>query len=341
MIKRRARLTGFITIQLFWILPAGALIISFLAGKYGIAPEELIKALSSFIKTGINTNNAETVLFKIRLPRILAAFFIGGSLSVSGVVYQTVFRNPLVSPDLLGASSGAGLGACIAIMMNFKPWLVPFAAFFMGIMSVGITCVLCDRIYQRRGNAGAYVLTGIVVSAVCQSLISLIKYTADPYNQLQTIVFWLMGSMVHVEPTALIILLCSCIIGSVPLFLNGWKLNLLSFSDEEASAMGINTRLFRIAMLSFATFLCSAAVATSGIIGWVGLMVPHMVRSIIGADVRFLLPASFLLGSTLLLFIDDITRVLLVIELPLGLLTAIIGAPVFIVLLIKGKGTWI
>jgi iron complex transport system permease protein len=341
MMKGRNRLAGFVKIQLFLILPVTALIVSFLVGKYGITPEELIKALSSFIKTGINTNNAETVLFKIRLPRILAAFFIGGSLSMSGVVYQTVFRNPLASPDLLGASSGAGFGACIAIMLNCKPWMVPLGAFFMGILSVGITCFLCDRIYQGRGNAGSYVLTGIVVSAVFQSLISLIKYTADPYNQLQTIVFWLMGSMVHVEPIALIILLCSCIIGSVPLLLNGWKLNILSFSDEESIAMGMNTRSFRIAMICSATFLCSAAVATSGIIGWVGLMVPHMVRSLIGADTRLLLPASFLLGSALLLFIDDITRVLLLIELPLGLLTAIIGAPVFIVLLVKGKGTWI
>jgi iron complex transport system permease protein len=339
--KERNRPAGFVKMQLFLVLSVAFLIISFLAGKYDMTSEEIIKALLSFIKTGVNTNNAETVLFKIRLPRILAAFFIGGSLSMSGVVYQTVFRNPLASPDLLGVSSGAGLGACIAIMLNWKPWMVQLGAFFMGILAVGITCFLCGKLFRGRGNAGAYILIGIVVSAVFQSLISLIKYTADPYDQLQTIIFWLMGSMVHVEPVALIILVCSCIIGSIPLLFNRWKLNLLSFSDEEAAAMGINIRLFRIVMICSATFLCSAAVATSGIIGWVGLMVPHMVRLIVGADTRLLIPVSFFLGSILLLFIDDITRVLLLIELPLGLLTALTGAPVFIVLLIKGKGIWI
>jgi iron complex transport system permease protein len=320
------------------ILPLGAAVFSLFIGKYHISPEEFARAIAAFIKSGINTNNAETVIFKVRFPRIIAAALAGGSLAAAGLAFQIVFRNPLASPDVLGASAGAGLGACIAIIAGASPLMIQGTAFFSGLAAVGLTCLISGRL--GRGEAALYILTGMVISAVFHAGIGLVKYTADPYSQLQTITFWLMGSMTLIELSQLPILAIGTIIGMIPLIIYRWKLNLLSFDDNESSSMGLDTVPFRLLIIAASTLLCSVATATCGMVGWVGLMVPHLARSLTGANTRLLLPASFLIGSTFLIFIDDITRIILSIELPLGVLTAIIGAPVFIVLLVKGQGKW-
>jgi iron complex transport system permease protein len=325
----------FIITVLSCLLFAAAAVSLFL-GRYAVSPEDVFRALASFIKSGKNTNNAETVLFKVRLPRILAAALAGGSLSAAGLAFQIVFKNPLASPDLLGASAGAGFGACIAVIAGFSLPLAQLAGFAAGLLAVGLTCLISGKLARGHDGTTAYVLVGMAVNAVFHGGIGIAKYIADPYSQLQTITFWLMGSMTLIDFTHIPLLALGALAGLVPLVLCRWKLNLLSFSDEESAAMGLDTSRFRLLVIVSSTLLCSSAVAACGMVGWVGLMIPHICRFLLGADTRFLLPAAFVAGGAFLILMDDITRLLTAIELPLGVLTALFGAPVFIALLVKG-----
>jgi iron complex transport system permease protein len=277
-----------------------------------------------------------TVFYTIRLPRTIAALLIGAALSVSGATYQSVFRNPLVSPDILGAAAGASFGAALAIFIGLdKIWLQALA-FVFGLLGVGISYAIGVRFSGRmRDNTVTLVLCGMVITAIFSALISGVKLAADPYDELPTITFWLMGGLSYVTIDDILIMLTPLVLGGVFLFLMRFRLNVLSLSDEEISALGIDAGRSRGLVILFATLLTSGSVAVGGMIAWVGLIVPHIARLLTGPDCRRLLPASLLIGAVFLMVVDDVARTLFAIELPLGVLTALVGAPMFLVLLAR------
>lgn len=313
---------------------------SFFVGRYEVNPKEFFDTLIGEVAHAQIDYNTQIVFLKIRLPRILAAILVGGALAASGSTYQGIFGNPLISPDLLGATSGAGLGACIAIILNLNPIWIQIAAFAGGLGATLFTCFLSNLFMKGNNSVVVYILIGMVISAVFKAGISISKYVCDPYNDLQTITFWLMGSLSAVQMEDVFILAIIAVVSMIPIFLNSWKINLLSFSEEEAMSMGIHTRFFRLEMILAATLLCSASVAIGGIIGWVGLVIPHIARLLAGPNMKKLIPMAFLIGGIYLLFIDDISRSLFAMEIPIGILTSIIGAPVLIGLLIRGRTGW-
>ena len=326
----------------WWLLclPVIAFIISFALGRYPVGPGELIKVLFNRITPIAITWDTviETVVFQIRLPRITAAMVIGAALTASGAAYQGMFRNPLISPDILGASAGAGFGAALAIYLSLGIIGIQIFSFIGGLIAVMLTCMLSSRI--RHDPTLALVLTGILVGTIFSSCLSLTKYLADPYDKLPTITFWLMGSLASIRPRALAMASIAITIGAVPIYLLRWRINVLSMGEDEARVLGVNTRRMRQVIIFGATLMTSASVAVSGMIGWVGLIMPHLARLIVGLDYRKLLPYSMVLGSTYLVMVDNLARMLTQEELPLGILTSVIGAPFFMYLLLYGKGRW-
>ena len=316
---------------------------SFIIGRYGIPFSELSNIIISkalgLQKTWPDT--IETVLFNIRLPRVLAAMIIGAALSLSGATYQGLFKNPMVSPDILGASAGSGFGAAIAILLSFNIIETQIFAFIFGMGAVMLTYIISTIIGRNNNAILVLVLTGMVVSTLFSSFISMTKYVADPNSKLPAITFWLMGGLSSINSKDVLILAITVILGAVPLYLIRWKLNVLSFGEEEAKALGIDTFKIRILVIFCSTLITAASVSLSGMIGWVGLIIPHFARMLVGPNYKVLIPTSILLGSTYLLMVDDIARSLFSIEIPLGILTSLIGAPFFIFMLLKGKRGWI
>jgi iron complex transport system permease protein len=302
-------------------------------GRYSIAPSELLALVTGRAAPG---SMGATVFFTMRLPRLIASALIGSSLSVSGETYQGIFRNPLVSPDILGAAAGASFGAALAIFLGFgKIWLQALA-FGFGVIGVAISYLIGVRLSGRmHDNTTTLVLCGMVVTAIFSALISGVKLAADPYDELPAITFWLMGGLTYVIREDILIMLAPLAIGGLLLFLMRFRLNVLSLSDEEINALGVDAGRSRILVIICATLLTSGSVSVGGMIAWVGLIVPHIARLITGPDYRKLLPASLLIGAVFLMVVDDVARTLLAIELPLGVLTALIGAPLFLFLLAR------
>lgn len=306
------------------------LILAISVGRYGIPVEELLRALSG--REG--ELPVGSVLFRIRLPRILFACLVGAALSVSGTAYQTVFQNPMAAPDILGASSGAAFGAALGILLRFSSFGILLAAFFFGLITVALVYFIAGRSSGMRRLT--LLLAGMMISALFSAGTSAIKLLADPNDQLPAITYWLMGSLSGHRWRDFICFLPAVLLGMLPLFLLRWRLNLLSLSDEEIISLGTNPELLRFLALISATLLTAASVSVSGMIGWVGLLVPHLSRKIVGNDMKKLLPASLLLGASFLTLLDTLARNLLVEEIPIGLLTAFLGAPLFL-LLLTGK----
>jgi iron complex transport system permease protein len=280
------------------------------------------------------------VLLEVRLPRILAGILIGAGLSASGAAYQGLFKNPMVSPDILGASAGAGFGAAAAILLGFNIFGIQLASFACGLLAVMLTCAITDRMKRGGDPVLVLILAGIVVGSIFTAFISLTKTVADPDNKLPAITFWLMGSLSSASLKGLNFLLPLFVIGVVPLFLLRWQLNVLSFGEEEASALGLDTRRLRWVIILCATLLTASAVSVAGLIGWVGLVIPHLARMFVGPDYRVLLPASLLMGATYLLLVDDLARSVLAVEISLGILTSLVGAPFFLYLLMRSHKGW-
>jgi iron complex transport system permease protein len=278
----------------------------------------------------------ETVIFQVRLPRVLLAMFVGAGLSISGASFQGMFQNPLVSPGILGVSAGAGFGAALAILLSGNDAVIQISAFGFAILAVALTYRI-SRVYKTTPVL-MLVLSGVVVGALFLALIGLIKYVADPYEKLPAITFWLMGSLSDASVKHLTTVVPPIVAGSIGLLLVRWRMNILSMGDEEARSLGINTELLKRFIIICATVVTAAAVCVSGMIGWVGLVIPHVARMIVGPDHKVLLPASLSLGAGYLLVIDNIARTATSAEIPLGILTAIIGAPFFAYLLRKTRG---
>ena len=328
-----------ISIVLLVFLPIILFFASFLIGRYPITPIYVIKTILSPIFPNLAISQTiTTIVFEIRLPRILAALLVGASLAMAGTAFQGIFKNPLVSSDLLGVSNGAGLGAALAILINGSGVVIQLFAFIFGIISVSIT-YLISKAYKA-GGILILVLSGVAISAFFNSLISCIKFIADPDDKLPEIVYWLMGSIASVNMNEIIMIIIPVFIGFIILFSVRWHMNLLAMGDDEAQSLGLNPSRLRLIIIAACTLLTSAAVSISGIIGWIGLIIPHMARMIVGPDNRLLIPASLSLGASFLLFVDNISRVLISIEIPIGILTAIIGVPIFLYLLKRGYSQW-
>ena len=286
----------------------------------------------------VGDESLDAALFNIRLPRIVVVLLVGGALSVAGASYQGMFKNPLVSPDLLGASAGASFGACLAMLLNLPNALIQVFAFAGGMVAVGCVVGLNRAI---RGDAMlGLILGGILVSTLFQSGTSIVKLVADADDKLPAITFWLMGSFAGITLWDFIMILPLMLVGFALLMSQRWKLNVLSFGDEEAKSLGINTGRTRLIVIFAATLLSACSVAVAGIIGWVGLVVPHLARAIVGPNYRVLLPTTLVVGAVFLLLVDDVARMLYSVEIPIGLLTSILGVPFFIFIYRKNMRGW-
>lgn len=311
-------------------------IVSLFLGRYNLEWEQFWAVLKSlFIENVVVSPQAETIILNIRLPRIFAAFFVGGTLSLTGAAYQGMFRNPMVSPSILGVSSAAGFGASLAILLGFGVFWIQSISFVCGLSAIVVVYAVSLVVGKNHDRYLTLILSGMVVSAIFAALISLTKYIADPYDALSSIVYWLMGGLSDIGFHDIKYVALIVFPGSILLSLSGWKLDVLSFGDDEAKSMGIQVERLRVTVIIVATLMTAAVVSISGIIGWIGLLVPHIARMIIGPGNSYLLPASFLVGAAFLMIVDDFSRILSTMEIPLGITTALIGAPFFIFILIK------
>nr|WP_307772976.1 iron ABC transporter permease [Providencia stuartii] len=323
-------------------LLATIFIICFIAalinGKYSLTINQLLSLLFSELgfQTAIEDPRHHTVFWQIRFPRTLAAIMIGGGLAIAGAAYQGMFRNPLVSPDILGVSAGAGVGAVIGIFLGQSLIYIQLAAFIGGLLTVTLVCLIA-RMARQHDPILSLVLVGVAISALCGSAISLMKILADPYTQLPSITFWLLGGLSSITQSDLLSALPIMLIGIIPLLLLRWRMNLLSLSDEEAKSLGINVSLIRGIFIVSATLITASAVSIAGIIGWIGLIVPHITRMIVGANFRYQLPVSMMIGAIMLLITDTLARSIASIELPLGILTSAVGAPFFLAILLQAR----
>ena len=310
------------------------LLVAFAIGRFAISPGDLLTVLWAKFSGSTHALPAvyDAVIFQIRGPRVIAAILIGAALAGAGAVYQNTFRNPLVSPDILGVSSGAALGAVLAIFLSLPILAIQGFAFAGGLLAVAMVFFIGNSV---RGHDPilALILTGVVVGTLLGSCIALMKYLADPYNQLPAITFWLLGSLSSISNGDLIVAAPLVLAGLVPIYLLRWRLNVLSLSDDEARALGVNVTHLRIIIVTCATLITAAAVAISGIIGWIGLLIPHAARLLIGPEFARLLPLTLLLGACYLLAVDTLARTMASIEIPPGVLTALIGTPLFLWLL--------
>jgi iron complex transport system permease protein len=328
-----------------YVLAAGALValtaLAFAVGRYPVSLTQIMDLLLAKLTGNAHTlpSNVETVVMQVRGPRVLAALVVGAALAAAGTAYQGMFRNPLVSPDILGVSTGAALGAVLAIFFSQGILVIQAFAFAGGLAAVGLVYWIGSRL---RGHDPllALVLTGVVIGTLLGSVIALLKYLADPYNQLPAITYWLLGSLAAIAPRDLGAAAPLALAGLAPMLLLRWRMNLLALPDDEARALGVDTRKLRTLVVAAATLMTAAAVAVSGIIGWVGLLIPHAARLLVGPDFGRLLPLAMLLGAAFLLGVDTLCRTIATIEVPPGVLTALIGTPFFLWLFALARRSW-
>ena len=311
-------------------------LLSFVVGRYGVPLGQVVRILlSGVLPLGQTwTDNMAIAVLNVRLPRILLACLVGCGLSAAGTGYQTVFQNPMAAPDILGASSGACFGAALAILTGQGAVMITVFAFLASLLSVALVYLVGNH---TRGNRVVnLLLAGIMVGSLFSACTSYIKLVADPTNQLPQITYWLMGSLSGTRMGTVKFAAVCMAVGLVPLLLLRWRMNLLTLSPDEARAMGVHTDRLRLAVILSSTVLTAAAVSVSGMIGWVGLVIPHLSRRIVGSDCRRLMPMSCLFGAAFLLLVDNMARCLTATEIPIGILTAFVGAPFFIYLMVRG-----
>ena len=320
--------------------PILCIFVSLLIGRYPLDATTVFVVILN--KLGFGSYSIEemaaSIVWDIRLPRALLGVLVGASLAVSGAAFQGVFRNPLVSSSILGVSSGAGFGAALAILLFNQTIMIYLFAFGFGILAVVLSYFI-GKTYNTTPTV-MLVLGGTIVSSVFSALISLVKYMADPYDQLPKITFWLMGSLASASYKDIMIAGIPMVLGIIGLISIRWRINILSMGDKEARALGVNLGLLKGILIVSATLATAGAVCVSGVIGWVGLIIPHISRMLVGNDNRLLIPTSISIGACYLVMVDNISRSLTGSEIPLGILTAIIGAPFFVYLLKRKAGGW-
>lgn len=326
-------------------LIAITLLAAMTTGSYATPLEQLISICVDLVTgQGVAQENSQAlyVLTVIRIPRLLLSLMAGGSLAVSGAAYQGLLRNPMISPDILGVSSGASTGAILCLLLGASLWVMQGVAFAFGLGAVAIVLLLGRLIGRGSSKLLVLVLAGVVISPIFSAFTSLIKYIADSNDKLPAIVFWLMGSFARSSNwNSLLVLAVAMALGSVPLMLLRHRMNVLSFGEEEAQTMGVDVRRTRLIIICCATVLTAATVTLCGNIGWVGLILPHLMRLIVGPDYRYLLPSCLLAGGLFMLLVDNTVRLLLPGEMPVGIVTSLIGAPLFIYLLFQGRRDWV
>ena len=317
-----------------------AFLYSFLVGRYDLSVGLIVDILRAQIMEipAYWEKTLETVVVQVRLPRICCAILVGGALSVSGASYQTLFKNPMVSPDLLGVSAGAGFGAALCMLQNGHWWQIQMSALLFGLLAVA-AAYLIGRMFGQN-NITVLVLAGVVVSSVFQSLLSIVKTLADTDNALPSITFWLMGSLGKASNSDLLVMLPATLGSLLLIFLFRHQIDALAAGEDEAITMGVNVQLVKLIVVLTSTLMTVCSVSICGVIGWVGMVVPHIARILVGANYSRLVPISFAIGGIFLLLIDNLIRGPIGVDLPLGVLTSLIGTPVFVVLLTKAKKVW-
>ena len=333
-IERKHRRTVF----LMAVILVGCILASFTLGRYPVPLPHLLGILGRKLGLPVAqfwTAPMEAAVWNIRLPRVILSVLVGGCLASAGGAYQGVFQNPMASPDILGASAGAGFGAALAILLGASSAWITMGAFAASLVTVALVFTVSR--HARGDRVLGLVLAGIMISSLFQSGTSFLKLVADPNNQLPQITYWLMGSLSGAKWSDIGFVLIPMLLGLIPLLLLRWRLNVITMGDDEARAMGVNPQRIRLLIVICSTLVTASAVSVSGMIGWVGLVIPHMMRRIVGSDYRYLMPASMLGGGIFLLIVDNVSRNLTAAGIPIGILTAFIGAPFFL-LLITGKG---
>jgi len=313
---------------------AGLVVVSLVLGRYPLP----ISAWWGALTAPEQNEAASIVLLQVRLPRVLAAVLIGGALSVSGAAFQGLFRNPMASPDMLGAYAGAGFASSLAILLGFSIVGIQIMGFIGGLAAVMLAWSVSTAVSRFGGDPSlTLILVGIVIREGCIAMIKLTEYVADPKGKLAAITFWLVGGLSSINAHDVQFAAVPILIGVTLMLLLRWKLNVLSFGDEEARALGVNPWRMRMVMIVCATMISAAVVSIAGMIMWVGLVIPHLARMVVGANHKSLLPASFLIGAFYLLLVDDVARDLFAVEVPLGILTSVIGVPFFLYLLFRTR----
>lgn len=318
--------------SIIFLLPFAAVFLSLFVGRYSLSVTDVVNAV---FRPSLASGTVLTIVRQLRLPRAVAAAFVGASLSVSGAAFQGVFRNPLVNSGILGVSNGAGFGACLAIVFLGGGVFTYVTSFAFAVFAV-VLSAFTGRIAGTTTSV-TLILGGTVVSAFFAALVSVMKYIADPYSQLPGITYWFMGSFASINYGHLTAIIPMSI-GILLVFLSRWKINVLSMGDREASALGLDVKKLKMIVIGGATLCTASAVCISGTIGWVGLIIPHICRMISGSNNRNLIPMSISLGACFMVVMDVISRSLVSSEIPIGILCALIGTPFFAYLLKKTKG---
>lgn len=308
------------------------------AGQFRISPERVFAELFGLNGSQEVRDTVRTVLFNIRIPRILMALIAGGGMACSGAAFQSLFANPLATPDTLGVANGASFGACLGILLGGGSIEVQLLALLFGALAVFLVFAVTRRMGARHDSILMIILAGLVISALFSALVSLIKYIADPQDVLPVITFWLLGRFSQVTRNSMLLGIPLIILGSLIIFFLRFRLNVLALPDDEARSLGINLKLVRVLVISAASMTTAAVVSVCGVIGWVGLLIPHISRMLFGNDNRYVVPSSLLCGALFMLIVDTLARCVTAAEIPVSIVTAIIGAPVFIVLLRKTGG---
>lgn len=323
------------------LLLLAMVVISLNMGRYPISPGQVLHMLAPGIVKdwGLpgTDEQMKAIFFQVRLPRIFLACLVGCCLSAAGAAYQGIFHNPMAAPDVLGASAGAAFGAALAILLEGSKRDITASAFLFSLAAVGLVLFI-----GRRGKGRqilTLILSGIMIGSLFSACTSFVKLAADPNDQLPAITYWLMGSLAGAQPADVRFILIPMALGMIPLYLLRWRINVLTLGEEEARAMGVHTGAIRMAVIFSATLITASSVAVSGMIGWVGLVIPHLARKLAGPNYSRLLPASMLTGAIFLLTVDNVSRNVWVSEIPIGILTAFIGAPFFLGLILKNGGS--
>lgn len=323
------------------VLPIIVSILAVGMGRYSISLSELFDIFGSFIsETSVGEVNeiSRNLVLTHRIPRVITAILVGGGLAVAGVAMQSMFSNPLATPDTIGVSSGAAFGAVLGILMTDNIMITQLMAFGFGIAATYMT-VQFSKIAKNQ-NIVMIVLSGMIVSSFFQALISLVKTLADSDTKLPSIVYWLMGSMTTASYQKLAIGLPFIIIGISIIFIVKWKLNIIALSEDEACSLGINVKKLRLVLLGASTLITSSAVSMCGQIGWIGLIIPHLSRMIVGNNNTKVVPLSISLGIIFMLVVDTFARTMAPIEIPLSIITSLLGTPFFAFLIAKSGGKW-
>lgn len=324
---------------LLFLLLCLIFLVSLSVGKYSASLPKVFSILLSpvFPMDSSWTKLDENIILQVRLPRAVAAVFVGASLACAGAVFQGIFRNPLASPYTLGVSNGAGFGAALAILLSNSSSAIQLSAMFFAFLAV----LLVLRLGKHAKNSTVtLILAGVIVGSLFAALVSLIKFMADPFDKLPAIVFWLMGSLAAVNLSSLLFALPLLLSVFLLLMLYSWRLNILSIGDAEARSYGVDVKRSRTVVIICCSMLAAVSVALAGVIGWIGLVIPHLSRVFTGPDFRRLLPVSLMLGGMYLLIIDDFCRLIGSAEIPLGVITALLGTPVFAYFMLKEKVKW-